>query len=440
MDLKGLMVALDDAPNERAYGRLVQAVGPLLEAELPGARLGSLWEVDPGALCEVVGFRERRALLMPLQPVEGARFGARVSHRGDSLQAPVGDALLGRVLDGFGNPIDGKGPLPPGPRRRVTSDAPAAMARQRITTPLSTGVKVIDGLNTFGMGQRIALTAGSGVGKSTLLGAIARQARADVAVVCLVGERGREVREFVEDNLGPEGLRRAVVVVATSDQSPALQVRSTFLATAIAESFRDADKDVVLMVDSLTRLALAQRQIGLAAGEPPTTRGYTPSVFSLLPRLLERAGPGEKRTITGIYTVLIEGDDVNDPIGDAVRGIVDGHLVLSRRLASHGHYPAVEVLGSLSRLMDKIVSKEHLQAASRFRDILATWSENEELIRLGAYRRGSSAPVDEAIERQPEMLEFLKQGNDPVAFEEVVRRLRHVARPAAAPNARGQAS
>jgi flagellum-specific ATP synthase len=419
LDLGGLRTALGEAPLVRVTGRLVQAVGPLLEAEVPGATLGSTWAVEPGVVCEVVGFKDRRALLMPLEGTDGVAYGARVRHVADAIRIGVGPELLGRVLDGLGRPIDGK----PAPalvhKRKVTGDAPAPMARGLITEALPTGVRVIDGLLTVGVGQRVAIMAGSGVGKSTLLGMIARNVRVDVNVICLVGERGREVREFLETNLGPEGLARSVLVVATSEQSPALQVKAPFLATTIAEAFRDAGLNVMLMVDSLTRLALAQRQIGLAAGEPPTTRGFTPSVFSLLPRLLERAGPGPAGTsITGVYTVLVEGDDVNDPIGDAVRGILDGHVVLSRRLASHNHFPAVDVLASLSRLMDRVVSPRHKAVAARCRDLLATWAENEELIRLGAYRKGTSPQVDEAIERMPHVDAFLRQRDEVGTFEQ----------------------
>ncbi|MEQ1508440.1 MAG: FliI/YscN family ATPase, partial [Myxococcota bacterium] len=423
-DLSGLRTALAEASYETVGGRLVQAVGPLLEAEIPGALLGSVWEVEPAVVCEVVGFRDRRALLMPLDTTDGVAFGARVRHVTDAIQVGVGIELLGRVLDGLGRPIDGKPAPMLAKKRKVTGDAPRPMDRHLITTPLPTGVRVLDGLITLGIGQRMAIMSGSGVGKSTLLGMIARNTKVDVNVICLVGERGREVREFLETNLGAAGLARSVLVIATSEQSPALQVKAPFLATTIAEAFRDAGMNVLLMVDSLTRLALAQRQIGLAAGEPPTTRGFTPSVFGLLPRLLERAGPGSSGTsITGLYTVLVEADDVNDPIGDAVRGIVDGHVVLSRRLASHNHFPAVDVLASLSRLMDRIVTPQHKAIAARCRDLLATWAENEELIRLGAYRKGSSPQVDEAIERMPLVNAFLKQRSEVSPFEDDLQAL-----------------
>lgn len=412
-EIGALRALLQDAPLQRVTGRLVQAVGPLLEAKVPGAVLGSMWEVEPKVKAEVVGFREDRALLMPLSSTDGVAFGAKVRHVTDTLTVRTGEALLGRVIDAMGRPCDGRPPPKTTGKRRLYGPPPPAMQRSIINKPLHTGVRVVDSLVTIGMGQRMSILAGSGVGKSTLLGMFARHVHVDANVVCLVGERGREVREFVEHNLGPEGLARSVVVVATSEESPALQVKAPFVATAIAESLRDQGKNVLLMVDSLTRLALAQRQIGLAAGEPPATRGFTPSVFALLPRLLERAGPGPSgASITGLYTVLVEGDDIHDPIGDAVRGIVDGHIVLSRKLASHNHFPAVDVLGSLSRLMDRIISPEHHRIAAKARDLLATWDENEELIRLGAYKKGSSPQVDEAIERMPALIRVLRQRDE----------------------------
>jgi flagellum-specific ATP synthase len=295
--------------------------------------------------------------------------------------------------------------------RRVERMADDPLKRSLIDEPLQTGIRVLDGMLTVGKGQRIAIMAGSGVGKSTIMGMLARHVRADVNVICLVGERGREVREFIERDLGPEGLARSVMIVITSDRSPVLQVKGAFVATSIAEYFRDQGKDVLLMMDSLTRFAMAQRQIGLSSGEPPTTKGYTPSVFSLLPKLLERAGPGTNGgSITGVYTVLVEGDDMNDPIGDAVRGIVDGHIVLSRKLASHGHYPAVDVLESLSRVMVNVTADDHQGHALKIRQLMAVWSENEELIRLGAYRKGSSVEVDESIHKRNALESFLCQG------------------------------
>lgn len=411
LDLGPLSQSIQNMRHQRIHGRLLHAVGPLLEAELPGAVLGGRCRVGGHCTCEVVGFKDRRALLMPLSTTEGIAYGADVALLDEAITVRVGEELLGRVLDGLGEPIDGGPPLTSRTRRTVAANAPAPLQRTLITDPMPTGVRVLDGLLTLGRGQRISIMAGSGVGKSTLLGMIARNVEADVNVVCLIGERGREVREFIELNLGPEGLARSVLVVVTSEQSPALQVKGAFLAQTIAESFRDAGKDVLVLMDSITRLAQAQRQIGLAAGEPPTRGGFTPSVFSVLPALLERAGPGgeEGGSITGIYTVLVEGDDIHDPIGDAVRGIVDGHVVLSRKLAMHGQYPAVDVLASLSRLMSRIAAPEHSASAQRFRDLLATWTENEELIRLGAYRKGTSAEVDEAVARVGALRAFVSQ-------------------------------
>lgn len=428
--LDALYRSLDDAVLQRLTGRVVKAVGPVLEAELPGARLGGLCLVDDRVRCEVVGFRDKRALLMPFDDSGGIAYGAVVSSTGEEITAPVGDALIGRVLDGLGQPIDGKGPLETRHRRRVMNASPDPLKRAPISQPLHTSVRVLDSMTPLGKGQRVCIMAGSGVGKSTLLGMVARNVTSEINVICLVGERGREVREFIEHNLGPEGMARSVLVVITGDKSPAMQVKGAFLATTIAEHFRDQGRDVLLMMDSLTRFALAQRQIGLAAGEPPTTRGFTPSVFALLPPLLERVGPGDREgSITGVYTVLVEGDDINDPVADAVRGIVDGHIVLSRKLASHGHYPAVDVLESLSRLTDRVMAPPLRNAAMVVRGVLATWKENEELVRLGAYRKGSAADVDAAIELMPLIEAFLQQKTDePMDAEQTYQLLTEIAK------------
>lgn len=402
---------LEGTPLRRVVGRVVQVVGPVITAELPGATVGALCYVA-GKPCEIVGFTGHRALLIALD--DGAvTYGAPVELSQNVLRVGVGDGLIGRVVDGLGRPIDSKGPLDTRALRRVSGDVPDPMSRSVISEALQTGVRAIDGLCTLGKGQRIMIAAGSGVGKSTLLGMIARHVRVDVSVVCLVGERGREVREFIDRSLGADGLARSVLVVATSDRSPSVQIKAAQTATTIAEAFRDDGKDVLLMMDSLTRLAHAQRQVGLAAGEPPTTRGYTPSVFGLLPGLLERAGPGAGRgSITGIYTVLVEGDDHNDPIADAVRGIVDGHLVLSRKLANRGHFPAIDILASLSRLMPHLVDEEQGVAARDLRELVAVWRENEDLIRLGAYRQGTSPPIDKAIAARPAIETFLRQTSE----------------------------
>ena len=402
MNLGRLASALEAAPLQRVQGRVVQVVGNLVEARLPGIALGALCRIDGRVKAQVVGFREGRVLLMPLESVRGVAYGATVDSMDGALCVGLGLDLVGRVLDAMGRPIDNGPPLRPICRRPIDSDPPDPLQRSVIEQPLETGVRVLDAFLTIGRGQRVGVMAGSGVGKSTLMGMLARNTRAEINVICLVGERGREVREFIERDLGPEGLARSVVVCVTSDKSPVLQVKGAFTAMTIAEYFRDQGQDVLLMMDSVTRFAMAQRQIGLAAGEPPTRGGFTPSVFSLLPRLLERAGPGAGQgSITGVFTVLVDGDDMNDPIGDAVRGILDGHIVLSRKMASHGHFPAVDVLASISRVMPAVVDPEHLATAQKLRGLLATYDENEELVRLGAYRKGTSKPVDEALAKKP---------------------------------------
>lgn len=412
LGLEHLGVAVKAAPTQIRRGRVVKLVGTLVEADLPGARVGETCRIEGACEAETVGFRDQRALLMPMGSLEGVRYGAVVQTVGEMPTVAVGMELRGRIIDGFGNPMDGKGALATHARRPLHAAPPDAMARTVIRTSLPTGVKVIDGLLTMGRGQRIGLMAGSGVGKSTLMGMIARRAATDVNVIALIGERGKEVREFVEDVLGPEGLARSVVVAVTSDQSPVLQVRGAFLAASVADWFRDQGQDVMFLMDSATRLAMAQRQIGLSVGEPPTTKGYTPSVFALLPRLLERAGPGTRGgSITGVYTVLIDGDDIHDPIGDAIRGIVDGHVVLSRRIATHGRFPAVDVLQSISRVMHAVVTPEHEASARAMREVLAIWEENEELIRLGAYKAGASPAVDGAIARIEGVRNFLAQSS-----------------------------
>ncbi len=413
---------------QRIRGRVVQVVGTLVEAEVPGVAVGGLCRVDGGALCEVVGFRGSRVLMMPLDNIDGVKFGSTVQPDAGAIRVRVGWDLIGRVLDGLGRPLDKGPPLRSRQRRAIDAGPPDPLARTVIDAPLETGVRVLDGLLTLGKGQRVSLMAGSGVGKSTLMGMIARQSSADVNVIALLGERGREVREFLERDLGEEGLAKSVVVVVTSDRSPVLKVKGAMVANAVAEYFRDQGKDVMLMMDSLTRVAMAQRQIGLAAGEPPTSKGYTPSVFSLLPQVLERAGRGAGQgSITGIYTVLVEGDDMNDPIGDAVRGVVDGHVVLSRKLATHGHYPAVDVLHSVSRVMVHVTDADHQSSAGRIRSLLAIWEENEELVRLGAYRRGTSPEVDEALSKRKALDILLRQQvGAPTPMEETIEAMRRI--------------
>lgn len=378
---------------------------------------------------QVVGFRDGATILMPLQDAGGAAEGDRVWSEPTMHCVSVGESLLGRVVDGLGRPID------QGPRIHaeqyypVYNDAPAPFSRQRIDEPLSTGVRVIDGLLTVGIGQRLGIFSSTGVGKSVLLGMISRYTSADVTVVALVGERGREVKDFIEKDLGPEGMARTVMVVSTSDESPIMRVRASFVATAIAEYFRDQGRHVLLLVDSLTRLAMAQRQIGLAAGEPPASKGYTPSVFSLLPQLLERAGRSEHGSITGFYSVLVEGDDINEPISDAVRGILDGHVWLSRSLAGKGHYPAVDTLNSISRLMVDVVDEAHREAAQRVRRVLGTWFEIEDLVNIGAYAAGSNPQFDLAIQSKPQIDQFMQQAMDEqFSFEQTRQALQQMSR------------
>ncbi len=395
----------------RTVGKLRSAQG-LLRASLP-ASVGEACSVTLPAgnslTAEVVGFDEHESQLMCFDSTQGLHPGLEVVALGRKRAVPVGSPLLGRVVDGIGRPIDGHGPVRCTRSRPETASVPQAMQRSRITQPLQTGQRVIDGLLTIGRGQRVGLFAGSGVGKSTLLGEIAKGARSDVNVIALVGERGREVRPFIEDCLGPDGRRRSVVVVATSDQTPLMRIKSVLTAVTIAEDFRDQGADVLFFLDSLTRLAMAQRELGLLLGEPPGSRGYPPSVQSLLASVLERLGAGQTGTITGLITVLVEGDDLDEPITDAARSILDGHIVLSRELAAQGHFPAVEVLGSISRLFSEITSKEHQSHASHVRSVLATYSRMEDLIQIGAYKQGTSPDVDRAIRLMPAIKRFLQQ-------------------------------
>ena len=394
-------------------GTVSEIIGLVIHANGPKAGVGELVmiENDRGAIpAEVVGFRGNKTLLMPLADMNGIAPGNVILSSGEMLKVKVGPAIIGRVLDGLGVPIDEKGELKWKTEYPLHHTPPHPLRRKIIDSPLPLGIKSIDGLLTCGDGQRIGIFSGSGVGKSTLLGMIARESNADVNVIALIGERGREVREFLENNLGAQGLAKSVVVVASSDQPALTRTKGAFLATAIAEYFRDAGARVIFMMDSVTRFAMAQREIGLAVGEPPATKGYTPSVFALLPRLLERTGTSDKGSITGIYTVLVEGDDVNEPISDAVRGILDGHIVLSRRLAALGNYPAVDVLESVSRVMINIISAEHHEAAIRFKELLSVYHDAKDLIDVGAYQKGSSPKIDLAIKYIAVLNDFLKQG------------------------------
>lgn len=394
-------------------GKVTQVIGLTIESKGPSANVGDLCLVTPRQgrpiHAEVVGFREQRLLLMPLAELTGVGPGSLVTSLGKPLRIGVSQRLLGRVLDGLGRPIDGRGPVGSGPLRPVVGEVMAPLSRQRISEPLSVGVKAIDGVLTCGRGQRLGVFAGSGVGKSTLLGMMARNTEADINVIALVGERGREVRDFLERDLGEEGLARSVVIAATSDEPALVRLRAAMVATAVAEYFRDCGQNVLFMMDSVTRFAAAQREIGLAIGEPPATRGYTPSVFALLPKLLERTGPGERGTITAFYTVLVDGDDMNEPIADAVRGILDGHVVLSRHLAERQHYPAIDVLQSVSRVMPEITSADHQRAAGQLRSLLAVYRDAEDLINIGAYAEGSNPRIDRAVASIEAIEAFLTQ-------------------------------
>ena len=401
----------------RLNGRVNQLIGLVVESKGPEAGIGERCEIllpghrtgRPPLQAEVVGFREGRTLLMPLGDAAGVGPGQTVVATGTAVQVGVGEALLGRVLDGLGRPLDGLGLPALEGRRSIDARPPDVLLRPNIRSPLALGVRAIDALMPCGTGQRMGIFAGSGVGKSTLLGMMARGSSADVNVIALVGERGREVREFIEHDLGPEGLARSVVVVATSDQPALVRIKAAFVATTIAEFFRDRGADVLLMMDSVTRLATAQREVGLAIGEPPATRGYTPSVFALLPRLLERAGTSPVGSITALYTVLVEGDDMNEPVADAVRGILDGHLVLSRQLAHFNHYPAIDILESVSRLTRDVCTPEEVNLAGRAREHLALYRKNEDLISIGAYQKGGNAALDQAISLHEPLGKFTRQ-------------------------------
>src|SRR4051812_237859 len=401
-------------PRLSRLGRVTRVVGLVIEAVGLDVGLSELCRVtslseEKSVLAEVVGFHERGVLLMPLGDIDGLHPGSGVTPLGRSFGADVGPGLLGRVLNGLGHPIDGKGNIEYAMRMPLSAEPPHPLQRQIITEPLETGVRAIDGFLTIGRGQRVGIFAGSGVGKSTLLGMIARQAKADVNVIALLGERGREVRDFIENSLGPEGLARSVIVVATGDQAALVRARGALVATSIAEYFRQQGKEVLLMVDSVTRVAMAWREIGLAVGEPPTTKGYPPSVFAALPRLLERAGTSDKGSITGVYTVLVDGDDFNEPIADASRSILDGHIVLTRKLAAAGHYPSIDIQESKSRVRDHVISADQRASANAVARLEAAYREKEDLILVGAYHEGSDRNVDAALRLRPQVLEFLQQ-------------------------------
>ncbi len=413
-------------------GKVSKIVGLTIESNGPEVNMGEVCEIhalkDKSVIkAEVVGFKDNKVILMPLGDMTGIGPGSTVVATGEYLSAAVGMGMVGRVIDGLGNPIDDKGDIKPESFYPVNNDPPHPLMRNRIAHPLPLGVKTIDGLLTIGKGQRVGIFAGSGVGKSTLMGMIARNTKADINVIALIGERGREVREFIEKDLMEEGLSRSVVVVATSDQPALVRLKGAFIATAIAEYFRDQGKDVLLLMDSLTRFAMAQREIGLAVGEPPVSRGYTPSVFSSMPRLLERAGNSQSGSITGLYTVLVDGDDLTEPVTDTARGILDGHIVLSRALANRNQYPAIDVLASVSRVMSDIVSDEHKKIANQMKKVMAIHRDAEDLINIGAYVKGSNEKIDHAIAHIDRILGFIEQGtHDKYNFDEVVELLGNI--------------
>lgn len=418
MKVTELASQLKNIDSYKRYGKVKRVVGLMIESRGPEASVGELCYIYTGTdrqrkiKAEVVGFQDEYVLLMPFLSVSEIGPGSLVEATAEPLQIKAGMELKGMVIDALGNPLDGS-QLPKGLMRVGTDNSPPnPLERPPIDEAIEVGVRAIDSLLTVGKGQRLGIFAGSGVGKSTLLGMIARNSEADVNVIALIGERGREVREFIERDLGPDGLKRSVVIAATSDQPALMRIKGAYTATAIAEYFRDQGLNVMLMMDSVTRVAMAQREVGLAIGEPPTTKGYTPSVFAILPRLLERSGTNHNGSITAFYTVLVDGDDFNEPIADTVRGILDGHYVLDRKLANKGHFPAINVLKSISRVMNNIVDKNHRISADRLRELLSTYYDAEDLINIGAYKKGSSRDIDEAIKYYPHIISFLKQETD----------------------------
>ncbi|RSK27028.1 flagellar protein export ATPase FliI [Bacillus sp. HMF5848] len=417
MSLTNVLQAIPMLDSYVRFGKVTRVIGLMIESRGPASSIGDLCLIHIGSKqkqrciqAEVVGFRDETVILMPYTSIKDISPGAVVEATSKPLQVKVGMDLVGKVIDSLGNPLDDS-MLPKGLTAvSIDRDPPNPMYRPPIEEPIEVGIRLVDSLLTVGKGQRVGIFAGSGVGKSTTLGMIARNTEADLNVIALIGERGREVREFLERDLGPEGLKRSIVVVATSDQPALMRIKGAYTATAIAEYFRDKGLNVMMMMDSVTRVAMAQREVGLAIGEPPTTKGYTPSVFSVLPKLLERTGTNEYGTITAFYTVLVDGDDMNEPIADTVRGILDGHIVMDRQLANKGQYPAINVLKSVSRVMNNIVDETHLRAASRMRSLMSTYLNSEDLINIGAYKRGSNREIDEAIRYYPSIISFLKQG------------------------------
>ena len=425
LDLGQALARLESAAPRRESGRVTEVTGLVVRASLPGVRVGEIVTLeDSGLAAEVVGFRGDEAVLMPLGEAAGIGPDSLVTATGRPLSISVSDGVLGRVLDGLGRPMDGGGPIAGALPWPVERPAPDPLSRRRVARPLALGVRALDGLLTVGEGQRVGLFAGSGVGKSTLMGQIARQTEADVNVIALVGERGREVVDFLEESLGEAGRKRSVVICATSDTPSLVRLKSAFVATAIAEFFREQGRRVLFMLDSVTRVARAQREVGLAAGEPPARQGYPPSVFALLPRLLERTGNDARGSITALYTVLVAGGDMEEPIADEVRGILDGHVILSREIAARNQWPAVDVLPSLSRLMSAVADPQHRAAAARLRELMAAYERQRDLILLGAYQRGADPLTDEAVARMEAITTFLRQRTDEAApFEETRARL-----------------
>ncbi|WDN90045.1 flagellum-specific ATP synthase [Desulfosarcina sp. BuS5] len=433
IDFNKYYTMLDALRSISATGKVVEVTGLVTEARGPASMIGSICEIytkenEKKIRAEVLGFRGNRILLMPLDDVRGVGPGSRVVAKEQKSLIAVGNDLLGRVIDGLGNPLDNKGMIRTDDKYPVYAEPLNPLDRSRIKKPLDIGIRAVNGLLTIGCGQRLGIFAGSGVGKSVLLGMIARNTSADINVIALIGERGREVNEFIDKELGEEGLKKSVVVVATSDRFPLIRIRGAFIATAIAEYFRDQGQHVNLMMDSVTRFAMAQREIGLALGEPPTTKGYTPSVFTMLPKLLERAGTSPGRgTITGLYTVLVEGDDMNDPIADSVRSILDGHIVLSRDLAMHNHYPPVDILKSISRVMIDITDSEHQKCSDKLKSVLSTYKKAEDLINIGAYVSGSNQDIDYAIDMIEKINAFLVQGiGERFDYEDSIRELKNL--------------
>ena len=432
IDIKKYSSFVETNSFVKKTGKISRIIGLMIESDGPGVAIGCICTIQsrtrPPIEAQVVGFRDNQTLLMPLGDIYGIEPSCTIEVTEEQPSFGVSSEMIGRVLDGNGKPIDGKGPIPLGTEYPLMGTPLNPLCRERARHSLDVGVRSINGLLTCAKGQRVGIMAGTGVGKSVLLGMIARNTEAEVNVIALIGERGREVKEFIDENLGPEGLKRSIVIAAASDQPPLVRLRGAFIATTIAEYFRDQGKDVLLMMDSITRFALAQREIGLSVGEPPTTKGYPPSAFSFIPKLLERAGTGEGNgTITGLYTVLVEGDDISEPVSDAVRAVLDGHIVLDRELAAHNHYPAIDVLASVSRLMIDVISKEHYDLSMKLKDFLATYNEAKDLINIGAYAKGSNPKWDIAIDKIDRINAYLKQGiMETVTMEESLNTLKEI--------------